>query len=143
MISKSIIKTSGKVIFSFFLMAAVCFHAVTAHAQTGMVTTDEINVRTSPSLDGEIVDRLHWGDEVLITYSDDGWTEIYYMGDCYYVCSDYISTSGSAWVDEDSDWDQDDYDYDYDNDYDDDDGEDSNDYYGEESSRSVLRHGRP
>lgn len=69
-------------------------------AATGYVSTEELNVRSEPSLDAEVVDKIHQGDEVLITYgSDDGWTEIYYGGQCCYVCSDYISLDGSYDID--------------------------------------------
>ena len=72
---------------STILLTAVC-----AHAETGYVATDLLNVRTSPSTGSAVTEILQWGEPVTITYGPSmGWYEIYRNGGCYYVKADYIS----------------------------------------------------
>ena len=114
-------------------------------AQTGTVVTDMLNVRTSPSLSGDIVDALYMGDQVTITYGTGDWYEIYHGGDCCYVNANYISSGSSSAsksydYDDGSSYDYDDgssYDYDsgnsYSSSYDYDDGDSYTDTSYEES----------
>lgn len=100
------VKTIGAVVFSS------CLFAVSASASTGYINTDLVNIRTQPSIYSDIYGQLEEGEDVLITYGpDEGWCEIYYDGDCYYVCSDFISmdgygplTSGSSYSDDEEDY---------------------------------------
>lgn len=81
----------------FACITSLILGAVSVSASTGYVSTEELNVRSEPSTDAEVVDKLHAGDEVMITYGpEDGWMEIYYGGECCYVCSDFISSDASA-----------------------------------------------
>ena len=120
----------------FALACSLVLGTSPAKAATGVVISDELNVRESMSTSSDIVGTLSYGDDVLITYGpEDGWCEIYYEGDCYYVASPFVSIDG--YVDDgDYDYDDDDY-YDDDDDYedfDDDDYYDDEDDYDEESS---------
>ena len=128
-----------------FICAAFLIFAVPASASVGYVSTDELNVRTEPSEDAEVVDLLHAGDEVMITYGpEDGWMEIYHDGECCYVCSDFITSDASSVVtgkedEDDYDYDEDDYDED---DYDEDDDRDYDEYHtGEEAQESSSSSG--
>ena len=130
-----------------------CMCTGTVYASTGYVTADLLNVRTAQSTSADVVGTLEAGDQVTITYGpEDGWCEIYYGGDCYYVAADYISSGYSGYsYDYDSDYGYDDYDesyssyddgysddtsydYNYDNDYDT--GSDSASYSDSGSSGS-------
>ena len=143
------VKVFGTVLFSAVLASAP------ALAATGTVTADLLNVRTEPSLSGEIVDLLSYGDGVLITYDAGDWYEIYHNGNCYYVCSSYVgggsggssSYSGSYDSDYSGSYDSDDsesydsgsgesYDAGYTDSYDSDSGEES--YNSDTSSGTYL-----
>ncbi len=82
------------------LLAVLCstiLLASTASAQTGTVTADLLNVRTSPSTSSGVVEKLSQGTQVAITYGPEaGWCEIYRNGGCYYVSSDYVSVGTGA-----------------------------------------------
>ncbi|MBQ8304774.1 MAG: SH3 domain-containing protein [Blautia sp.] len=112
-------KNVKKAISAMILAGVMAAFPVSAGA--AMVCTDQLNVRTSPSLDGEIVDMLYYGDNVLVTYDAGDWYEIYLNGGCYYVCSSYVGDgSGSSESYDDYDESYDDYDDDlYEEDYDD------------------------
>ena len=111
-----------------------CLLAGTVSASTGYVNTDLVNVRTEPSIDSDVYSQLEGGEEVLITYGPDGgWCEIYYDGDCYYVCSDFISMDGSGPLTYHSSSSDDEY-YDEDSYYEDSYSEDS---WSEDSSTSY------
>ena len=80
------------------LSTAVIAASITASAvsaQTGVVTADMLNVRTSPSTSSEIAGSLYGGDQVSITYNAGDWYEIYRNGDCYYVNANYVDCGGS------------------------------------------------
>ena len=84
----------AKVLGTALFAAAVAASSVSA--QTGTVIADALNVRTSPSLSGDIVDALYMGDQVTITYGVGDWYEIYHGGDCCYVNANYISSGSSS-----------------------------------------------
>ena len=85
----------AKVLGAAFFTAAIAASSV--YAQSGTIIADMLNVRTSPSMSGEIVDALYYGDTVNITYNAGDWCEIYRNGDCYYVNANYVSSgSGSS-----------------------------------------------
>lgn len=120
----------------FALACSLLIGTSNASAATGVVVTDELNVRERMSTSSDIVGTLTYGDDVLITYGpEDGWCEIYYEGDCYYVASRYVSVDG--YVDDgDYDYSYEDDDDDYDYDYDEYDDYDYDDDYEESSSSS-------
>ena len=103
----------AKVLGTAFLTAVVAASSV--GAQTGTVIADMLNVRTSPSISGEVVDALYYGDQVTITYSAGDWYEIYRGGDCYYINSNYVSSGSSYKSYDDSSYSS----YSYDDSYDD------------------------
>ena len=127
------------------VLAAAMISAIVAgssvSAQTGTVIADMLNVRTSPSMSGEVVDALYAGDQVTITYSTGDWYEIYRGGDCYYINAAYVSSgssNGSSYssssYDGGSSYDYDNSSYDYDSyDYD---SYDESEAYTETSSSS-------
>ena len=109
---------SNKVKTVAAVVVSSCMFACSASASTGYINGDLVNVRTQPSINSDVYGQLEEGEEVLITYGpDEGWCEIYYDGDCYYVCSDFVSmdgygplTSGSSYsYDEDSYYDENSY----------------------------------
>ena len=78
------------------ILTSILLTAACAHAETGYVSTDLLNVRTAPSTSSAVTEILQCGDPVTITYGPSlGWYEIYRNGGCYYVKADYIS-GGSA-----------------------------------------------
>ncbi len=58
------------------------------------ITGDVVNVRRSPSLEGKILGKLHYGDIVEIVEPGDEWTKIKYEDEKRaYVSSEYLSTA--------------------------------------------------
>ena len=62
---------------------------------TGKVTADSLNIRNTPSLNGEIIGRLLNGAEVKILSSQQSWLEISFSGKRGWVTSEFIKTSNS------------------------------------------------
>lgn len=59
-----------------------------------MYTTEELNVRTSPGYDGEIIDVLGKGDSVEVLFTverERNWAIIEYGEELKAVCADYLS----------------------------------------------------
>jgi len=59
---------------------------------TGTVTTNgsNLNVRTGPSIDYEIISSLANGSEVTVIDEKDGWYRIEFPADIAYVCGQYV-----------------------------------------------------
>ena len=131
-----------KVLAAAMISAMVAGSSVSA--QTGTVIADMLNVRTSPSMSGEVVDALYAGDQVTITYSTGDWYEIYRGGDCYYVNAAYVSggssyssSYSSSSYDYDSSYDSGSSSYDYDS-YDSYDDSSSYDYDSYDESEAYT-----
>ncbi|QRG70013.1 C40 family peptidase [Brevibacillus choshinensis] len=61
------------------------------------ITGDVVNVRRSPSLEGKILGKLHYGDTVEIVEPGDEWTKIKYEDEKRaYVSSEYLSTAATS-----------------------------------------------
>jgi len=58
-----------------------------------MYTTTNVNVRTEPNTDCEVIITLYKGKEISVyNYTGDDWSRIYYDGHLYWICTEYIST---------------------------------------------------
>jgi len=57
---------------------------------TGVVLADVLNVRSGPSLDDKIIDKLLYGETVDVTESIDNWYKINFNNGIAFVSSDYI-----------------------------------------------------
>ncbi|NHM30438.1 SH3 domain-containing protein [Neobacillus terrae] len=64
-------------------------------SETGKVIADSLNIRNTPSLDGEIIGKLLNGTEVKILSSQKSWLEINFSGKRGWVTSEFIKTSNS------------------------------------------------
>lgn len=74
--------------------------AVPAAASYGTVTADLLTIRTAPSADSDAVGMLSWGDTVDITYEPgNGWYEIYFDDNCYYVSGEFVSYGSNGVID--------------------------------------------
>ncbi len=109
------------------IMLSSLLFASHVSAYTGTVVSDELYVRAGADSSADIVGSLAYGDTVEITYDcGNGWYEIYYNGDCYYVSGSYVSVDGYIdasdyeYVGGSYDWDDDGYESSYDEDYDED-----------------------
>lgn len=56
-------------------------------------STAELNVRSGPSTDYEIIDTISFGDEVEVVAIEEGWAEIKTLEENAYVSADYLSQS--------------------------------------------------
>ena len=69
---------------------------------TYYVTTDELNVRSAPSSDSEVVGSLYKGEAVTVIGAvtkdgaDTGWYQIQYNGKDSYVSSSFLSQTAPA-----------------------------------------------
>jgi len=58
-----------------------------------MFTTTNVNVRTEPNTDCEVIITLYKGKEISVyDYAGEDWSRIWYDGHLYWICSEYIST---------------------------------------------------
>lgn len=56
-----------------------------------MYTTDILNFRTEPSIEGELIRHLDKGTEVQVISTDNGWCNIKYGDHTGYVSAEYLS----------------------------------------------------
>ncbi len=81
----------------FLLILVLCLiPLVSALAQTGVVTVDALNVRSSANSDSNVVGVVHQGDKVTIKDSTGNWYRISCKGKNGYVYKKYISISSSG-----------------------------------------------
>ncbi|MBR5797835.1 MAG: hypothetical protein IKY29_02670 [Clostridia bacterium] len=66
------------------------------------VTTEALNLRTEPSMNGQVVTKLSFGTKLeRIAKNEAGWSVVIYEGNQYYLSSDYVTTediTGSSFV---------------------------------------------
>ena len=68
--------------------------SVSAYSYTTVYTTDYLRVRTAPSLEAEIVDVVAPDMPIQrICKLDNGWSEVLYNDNVYYMHSDYLTDS--------------------------------------------------
>ncbi|USK53881.1 SH3 domain-containing protein [Cytobacillus solani] len=60
----------------------------------GKITSNSLNIRSEPSLNGSIIGKLNAGDKVKILSQKNGWTEISYSGNHAWVSSQYVEVDG-------------------------------------------------
>ncbi|WP_102274449.1 SH3 domain-containing protein [Cytobacillus massiliigabonensis] len=56
----------------------------------GKITSNSLNIRSEPSLNGSIIGKLHAGDQVIILSQKNGWTQISHLGKEAWVSSQYV-----------------------------------------------------
>lgn len=64
-----------------------------AHAESGQtykVGTSNLNIRTVPSNDGQVIGKLNDGDHVVVFKESNGWAQTYYDGEEAWVASHYL-----------------------------------------------------
>ncbi|MBP2240544.1 N-acetylmuramoyl-L-alanine amidase [Cytobacillus eiseniae] len=62
---------------------------------SGTVTSNVLNIRSTPSLNGSIIGKLSAGDTITILSQSNGWTEISYSGTKAWVSSQYVQTDST------------------------------------------------
>lgn len=67
-----------------------------ADKQTYKVGTDQLNVRSSPSHDGQVIGTLKQGDTVAVFQEKYGWYQTYINGKTAWVASQYLVESNVA-----------------------------------------------
>jgi len=63
-----------------------------ASTATGNITTDTLNIRSGPSLNSDVIGKLHKGDTVKIISQNGEWTEISHLGSKAWISSEFIQT---------------------------------------------------
>ncbi len=58
--------------------------------QTYEVGTSNLNVRTSPSSDGQVIGQLGYGNQVVVFKESNGWGQTYYNGEEAWVALHYL-----------------------------------------------------
>lgn len=57
---------------------------------SGQITADSLNIRNTPSLESNIIGKLHAGDTVKIISQNSEWTEISYSGQKAWISSQFV-----------------------------------------------------
>lgn len=84
-----------KVRFGILFLFLLSFTGLTgqpalAHAQTGSVTGDRVNVREQPSLSAPVLGQVHTGDRISILSSQNGWVQISYGNRKAWISGQYV-----------------------------------------------------
>lgn len=80
-------------LFTLFLLEP----AVKAeNGQTYNVGTSNLNVRSSPSNDGQVIGQLDYGNQVVVFKETNGWGQTYYGGEEAWVALHYLYTDGKS-----------------------------------------------
>ena len=61
----------------------------------GKITADSVRLRSAPSLNAEILGEIEKDVSVEVTKEENGWTNILYQGQSYWISSKYISEKSS------------------------------------------------
>lgn len=86
-------------ILSIFIIAFAIFSYEQVQANSGTtytVLTDSLNVRATPSHDGDVIGKLQKGDKVAVFKDKYGWKQTYYNGKEAWVAGQYLSKSNSS-----------------------------------------------
>ena len=75
----------------FLLFFSLLFPLSIFAQQQYVVTTQELNVRTAPSANSKVVDKVRQGDVVTVVSINNGWAKIVYKKQERYVSSKYLS----------------------------------------------------
>ena len=90
---KNINKVLG-VVVAGAIASSISVCSVSAYSYTTVYTTDYLRVRTAPSLEAEIVDVVAPDMPIQrICKLDNGWSEVLYNDNVYYMHSDYLTDS--------------------------------------------------
>lgn len=79
----------------FSLIMGLGPEAYAAEISVYQVGTDQLNVRSSPSHDAQIVGSLNQGDKVTVFQEKYGWVQTYLNGQAVWVASQYLIMSSS------------------------------------------------
>src|SRR5690625_7278401 len=74
-------------LFTLFLLEPV---VKAENGQTYNVGTSNLNVRTAPSNDGQVIGQLGYGNQVVIFKESNGWGQTYYDGEEAWVALHYL-----------------------------------------------------
>ena len=74
-------------LFSFALTASAEYEEETVYA------TENVNIRTKPNTDCDIITVLQKGNSVTRIGEADGWSKVLYEGKERYIISEYLSTT--------------------------------------------------
>jgi len=92
-------RTARVLILCFFIFCSVCFAAVEeqpAPPFSGVVTTDNVNIRAGSDRNFEILAKANKGDPVFVTDQVQGWYKIELPKNAYcYVSKDFIEKYGT------------------------------------------------
>src|SRR5690625_5072081 len=66
------------------------------NGQTYEVGTSNLNVRTAPSNDGQVIGQLGYGNQVVIFKESNGWGQTYYDGEEAWVALHFLYTDGKS-----------------------------------------------
>ena len=59
-------------------------------------TTKNVNMRLSPSFDGQVISRINKDEVIYRIFSDDNWNLVLYNNKLGYVLDDFIEKTGIA-----------------------------------------------
>ena len=62
----------------------------------GKITTDNVHVRSNPSLSSNIIGKLHKGDPVTVTGENNGWANVTYSNQSAWISKQFIQFGGAA-----------------------------------------------
>ena len=63
--------------------------------KSGIITVNSLNLRSEPSLNGNILGKLQKDDNVRIISESNGWIEISHNGESGWISSQYIQTNNT------------------------------------------------
>lgn len=86
---KAFLSTFGIAMFVFLFLYTPTIFA--EGGQTYEVTTDSVNVRSSPSHDAEVIGTLNKSDHIVKLGESFGWFQTYYDGEEAWVASQYLA----------------------------------------------------
>lgn len=75
-------------LFSLIFIGSI--HVNAENGQTYQVGTSNLNIRTTPSSNGQIVGQLGYGNQVVIFKESNGWGQTYYDGEEAWVALHYL-----------------------------------------------------
>ncbi len=74
------------------LILSACPAVLVSAEETGIVSTDSLNVRSGPSTGNSVVGKLSRGTQVtIISQTEDNWYQIEYTSGIAFVSGDYVS----------------------------------------------------
>lgn len=85
-------KKSIALILCFLLLLTPMVASAAEQTEETVYATDNVNIRTEPNTDCDIITVLKKGSSITrVGETDDGWSKVLYEGKEYYITSEYLS----------------------------------------------------